>query len=654
MEETLKILENDIEGLYENWFIETCKEWVAPYIGDLVDANLLRSVKGSATVSGKAYVANTIHYRKRKGTAAILEEIARDVTGWDAHVVEFFQLLSTTQNINHKRLKNQCTPNIVDPELMGLVGTAFDHVPHTLDVRSIKNGHGYYNVANVGIFLWRLTAYPVRRARAFWHGEGKYSFSSIGADVPLFNHPNNQHEDILSKELTVSGPIRREAAKKYLRMYYGENKSILLEDATSGIIKENRVIICDLSDIDGSGTWNEPAEFSLDFQSGKVAIDPVLGRILFSDKAEHNLFVSYYYGFSADMGGGFYRRDLYESEVPLEKYSISEEYPICADTDSFSLKFGSITQALNQWSQQGKPNAVLEIVDSGIYRENIPNIDIPKDTTLILRSAQEQRATLSAKENNKIQYITISIGEKGCLVLDGLMLNNNIRLAVINNDSNLNDSNTKKLVIHHCSLIPPPGADASITVQDNNSLLVVLNNTISGKITMHNSMGQLVLKDTIVDKGSNGTFAVQCFEASLENSTLFGKSYFDILNHSSNVIFTDTVRVKRRQEGCVRFSYIAHRFEQGDSASKMPRCYRCQPKDADSSFTPCFTSEKYGSPGYAQLHKYGAKELYEGADNESEIGVFNQVYQSYRITNLMATFAEYLPFKLEAGIIIVT
>jgi len=29
-------VEEDIAGLYENWFIETCQDWVVPYIGNLV------------------------------------------------------------------------------------------------------------------------------------------------------------------------------------------------------------------------------------------------------------------------------------------------------------------------------------------------------------------------------------------------------------------------------------------------------------------------------------------------------------------------------------------------------------------------------------------------------------------------------------------
>ena len=34
--EQVSVVERDITGLYENWFIETCQDSVVPYIGDLV------------------------------------------------------------------------------------------------------------------------------------------------------------------------------------------------------------------------------------------------------------------------------------------------------------------------------------------------------------------------------------------------------------------------------------------------------------------------------------------------------------------------------------------------------------------------------------------------------------------------------------------
>ncbi len=50
----------DIDGLYDNWFIETCDEWVVPYIGDLLGVRGLHSVASAGVFSQRAYVANTL------------------------------------------------------------------------------------------------------------------------------------------------------------------------------------------------------------------------------------------------------------------------------------------------------------------------------------------------------------------------------------------------------------------------------------------------------------------------------------------------------------------------------------------------------------------------------------------------------------------
>ena len=34
--EQVNIVDADIAQFYENWFIETCQDWVVPYIGDLI------------------------------------------------------------------------------------------------------------------------------------------------------------------------------------------------------------------------------------------------------------------------------------------------------------------------------------------------------------------------------------------------------------------------------------------------------------------------------------------------------------------------------------------------------------------------------------------------------------------------------------------
>jgi len=103
------ILQVDIQRLWDNFFIETCERWAIPYIGDLVSNNLLhdtsriktpntahelfpdlagRDLRPDIAIRTRADVAKTIYYRRRKGTLPMLEELARDVTGWAAHIIE--------------------------------------------------------------------------------------------------------------------------------------------------------------------------------------------------------------------------------------------------------------------------------------------------------------------------------------------------------------------------------------------------------------------------------------------------------------------------------------------------------------------------------------------------------------------------------------
>ena len=109
------VVDRDIEQLYDNWFIETCQPWVVPYIADLLDVRGVYAV-APGTASQRAYVANTIGYRRRKGTLAVLEQLAFDVTGWRAKAVEFFQLLATTQYMNHVRCHAAATAALLQSD----------------------------------------------------------------------------------------------------------------------------------------------------------------------------------------------------------------------------------------------------------------------------------------------------------------------------------------------------------------------------------------------------------------------------------------------------------------------------------------------------------------------------------------------------------
>jgi hypothetical protein len=105
--------------------------------------------------------------------------------------------------------------------------------------------------------------------------------------------------------------------------------------------------------------------------------------------------------------------------------------------------------------------------------------------------------------------------------------------------------------------------------------------------------------------------------------------------------------VERKQEGCVRFSFVP-------AGSLVPRRFRCVPDAKDPHAVPHFTSLRYGDPGYAQLRASTARAIREGAEDEGEIGVMHPLYQPQRETNLRIRLDEYLRFGLHAGIFYVT
>ena len=64
VEEAYGAIRENIESLYHDLFIETCDEWVIPYIGDLLGTSHLSGLAETL----RSDVANTVELLRRKGT----------------------------------------------------------------------------------------------------------------------------------------------------------------------------------------------------------------------------------------------------------------------------------------------------------------------------------------------------------------------------------------------------------------------------------------------------------------------------------------------------------------------------------------------------------------------------------------------------------
>ncbi len=689
----LQRIEEDIDGLYDNWFIETCEEWVVPYIGDLLGVTPLQPVGPAGTYSHRPYIANTIAYRRRKGTAPVLEQLARDVTGWPARAVEFFQLLETTQNVNHVRASNWRTPDLRNTSQLELLDTPFDTAAHTAEVRRISSGRGKYNIANAGIFVWRLQSYAITRSTlrpAAIPADSRFLFDVLGQDLPLFNQPRTETEIThLAEEVNVPGRLRRRPLYSELNIYrealiqgetpdpsYFRDEPVfeIFTGPDAEALAPEEIVICNLSDWDDT-SWQPPTSDTFTKSDGntfvtKAAVDPVLGRVAFlqgvslSGKPE----ASYSYAFSSDLGGGPYnRKDSVTSVLTREvtwHVGVGKEAQAVADESIYT----TLSDAVDAWNDASSSNdglvGVIAVLDSRTYSEDLTGdhaIRIPEGSLLMIVAAnwpEVESSTDTALTERRVGHVvadglrpsvagnitvegtaTGSSGSPGTLALNGLLIDGHITVK---------PGNLGRLSLSHCTLIPgqgglkvivPPSPEES----DNDQLDVSLYRTISGPIDLTASVPTVSLEDSIVDQ-TTGTVAIAATgaDAGIEASTVFGAVRARTLE-ASNSIFTRPVIVERRQTGCARFSFAPKN-------SRLPRRYQCQSEPSIASFT----STQYGHPAYAQLSSDCSEEIRTGADDGSEMGAFSHLKQPQRAANLQTALKEYLRFGLEAGIFYVT
>lgn len=662
-----RVIEQNLEQLYDDQFVETCAPWVLPYLGDLLGIKGLPSV-GLEALNPRAEVGRTIGYRRRKGTVAMLEQLARDVTLWPARAVEFFQLLATTQYMNHLRPENQSFISIRGAERLEYLGGAFEHtangdpdLTHTVEVRRIASRRGRYNIPNIGIFLWRLGEYPLTRSPAVPASKDPqrlFFFNPLGCDLPLFNLETTEDQVThLAEPLNVTDRIRRRVLKRDFKNYYGAGKSILLERPGPDTsippteINASDIIVCDLTD------WiNLPT-------NQKVAIDPVLGRIAFADAQTEPPLSSFYYGFSAPMGGGEYSRlgafntrrteVLDDQGAPIVKHVVNT-YLDDPPPDGTS----TIADGLLNLNPKG---GAVEILNSGRYVESL-NINAT-GKRIVVRAADRCRPTLILSGGD----LEITGGKDDEVILDGLLIVNG-RIKVT--------GNLGRLHLRHCTLVPgrslledgkpvkPKSASLVIKSPDarvevDHSILGAIHATVDAEVTISDSIVDATVQSNVAYRGTSSPTDYGA-PLHITNSTVIGQLRTSVLRLASNTIFlasfasqadkkklTAPVLAERRQEGCVRFSYLS-------PGARVPVRFHCQPESDASLIRPRFVSTHFNDPAYCQLSAFGPCEIRQGADDEAEMGAFHDLYEPQRETHLRARLNEYLRFGLEVGIFYAT
>jgi hypothetical protein len=380
--------------------------------------------------------------------------------------------------------------------------------------------------------------------------------------------------------------------------------------------------------------------------------------------------VAYNYGFSADISGGPYPRTM----------TLSEPDPTIWQT---TLQAGdTLAQALNDWAASANPKGLITIGDSATYDANV-TINLPAHGWLVIEAADGERPHFQA---NSGIFVNAPIApapssDAATLKLSGLLIEGYIEVE-----------GKVELTIIDSTLVPgralnedgspaqPDQASLIATNTDVIDLAVTITRSIVGPLQMPAECKSLIVQDSIIDApvrdpqprvaaiAANDDATQPGPVTSIERCTIFGAVNVKELSLASESIFMQPINAERRQVGCVRFSHVP-------KDSRTPRRYHCQPdlalekraKELNVETLPLseedpirirvrpeFTRTQYGEAAFAQLGQSCAEEIRTGAEDGSEMGVFDLLKQPQREGNLRIALDEYLRFGLEAGIFFVT
>ena len=628
------VVDAGLDQLYDDQFIETCAPWVVPYIGDLIGFTPLRPLappEAPGTVAAtRAEVADTIGLRRRKGTLGMLEQLAADVTGWPGVAVEFFARLATAQYVRNHLRPGDAIADVHSPVTALDTGGAFDRPPRTADVRRIERatgGRGRYNIANIGLFVWRLKPYTNLGHPARPVGANRYTLDPFGGDVALVNPPHAAPAFSLAGRASLPFFLQRYPLHEGITPYAAPGAVVVYRNGVA--LPAPALGFCNLA------TWAPPTAAGIE-----AAVDPVLGRLVFAQPpaAGDAIAVDYTDAFSGDYGGGAYERPVDPDEAQVEAPLPVSPVPAFA--------------AIAGVAPPG--DEVVEILDSGI-RDGDLALD-PGAHLLVVRATDLQRPVLTGT-------LTITAAAGARVTLRGLGVGGALMIS---------GAGPLTVRLEHCTV--RGGVNWSSPAVAGT---LVLDHTLSGALAAHDGV-TLDIADSAVDAGSDAAAAISgggggaAGSLTLRRSTVLGTVAARTIPLLENSIVTGTAVSAERQAGCVRYSFVPR------AGSQTPRRFRCQPdletdarvadalaanpalSDAQRSaiaasvaawLLPAFTSRVPGQPGYLQLMDATPAQIRTGAESDAEMGVFFALFTPARDSNLRARLDEYLRIGLEAGVI---
>ena len=640
------IARRDIDRVWEDQFIDTCDDWAVPYIGDLVGTRLLN---GFNREGRRIDVAKTIFYRRRKGTPAVLQALIQDIARWEGVAVESFRRLGRTVHRLDCEPAQQLGPVTETPSggtadlrnarAKEVVDGPFDDFAHTPDFRRHRGFRGRYNITKLNLHLYRLQVYEVEFATPFHLSDDIYTMDPSGRDVLLFAPDTRVNQDRWQRveEWQVPKPIPCQLLSR--------QTDLLVPSAIAVHIGETQV---DGSDFLSGNLARGPIAGTA---NARVIVDPTLGKLQPIDSDEVSV-PRYHYGFSGEIGAGTYGRRR------PDELAVDTTFP----ADSVGAPPIDVTV----------PSQGLHVFPNNRTFRIGSDVEDISDLHVRARDGARPYVTLrSSGPDNTFRFAADETHPSPCFVLDGLWLGFESTTPLVDEPVRRTIvfvGTFERITICNCTLDPggervhpdlPPGQDqptrspiSAVDIEIHGQVGdLVIDSSIVASIresTEQNescSIGKITIRDSIVQSIDRAASAIASRRSSLDlqRVTVFGDVSANRID-ASDCLFQGTVQVTNNQQSCVRFcaatAFSTEHFESHVFPGGLPDHF--------------FTSLRFGQPGFAQLSRTAPDEIARGAENRSEMGVFNSLIQPIKQDDLDIKVREFMPFGLIPQFVIET
>lgn len=182
----LAIVRQSIEELYGDLFIDSAQDWVLPYLAQMVGTRLVFPDASS----NRRDIRATIHWRRRKGTPSMVEDLGNELTGQLVVTQEGWKRIQMTQDLNLLRME-RTVPLIRSATIAEQSQGPLDSLYHAVDGRLISQHTGRYHPKHLVHWVHSTLLFPVIEGTPAdlrdpaTGPDLRFAFHPLGLDMPL-------------------------------------------------------------------------------------------------------------------------------------------------------------------------------------------------------------------------------------------------------------------------------------------------------------------------------------------------------------------------------------------------------------------------------------------------------------------------------------